>query len=324
MNHGWTYTDTIGRGQAGTTALDFYAATYRHSGAATWRARLLAGEMSRNGAPLAPGDVLADGDRLEWRRPPWNEEPVPRHFGVIYEDDAVVAVDKPAGLPVVPSGGFLENTLVSLLAARYPGETVAPAHRLNRGTSGLVLCSRTPAAARSLAAQFREKTAGRGELRKKYLALTVPLPGHRVGETIEIDTPIGIVPHPLLGRVHAADPRGRPSRSVCTILGTGPRGTLWHVDLITGRPHQIRIHLASIGAPLKGDPLFAAGGMPLPFALPADTGYFLRAVEISFVHPVSGQAVRVSVAEELENYLDLCAKKRQNIHVLTIMKRTNT
>ena len=306
------------------TVLDFYVAMYRHSGADAWRTRLLAGEMSRNGGPLAPDDVLAKGDRLEWRRPPWDEEPVPRHFGVVYEDAAVVAIDKPAGLPVVPSGGFLENTLVALLAERYQGETVAPAHRLNRGTSGLVLCSRTPEAARSLATQFREKTEGRGALRKKYLALTVPVRGCRAGEKIEIDTSIGTVFHPLLGRIHAADPHGRHARSVCTVLGTGPLGTLWLVDLITGRPHQIRIHLASIGAPLKGDPLFAAGGKPLPFAVPAATGYFLRSAEISFVHPLSGEAVRVSAITGIENFLDLCGEKEQNSHVLTILQRTNT
>ena len=68
---------------------------------------------------------------------------MPRDFRIVYEDESIIAVDKPAGLPVVPDGGFLENTLVHLLSRRYPGENPVPAHRLNRGTSGLILFSRT-------------------------------------------------------------------------------------------------------------------------------------------------------------------------------------
>ena len=296
MNHGWTYCDIIKAKYAGMAMLDFYASLYRHSNRETWLRRIKEGEISLNGAPASPAVALAVGDRLEWHRPPWEEGEVPRNFRIVYEDADLIAVDKPAGLPVVPDGGFLENTLVHLLSLRYPGENPVPAHRLNRGTSGLILFSRTPAARRNLAAQFRDKTARRdGVMRKVYYARSIPYPNGKPGDVITIETPIGEVPHPLLGTVHATRPDGKPSRSRCEIVASDAASTLWKVDLVTGRPHQIRIHLASIGAPLLGDPLFLPGGHPRPDALPGDCGYFLRSVSLTFRHPATGELTTISV-----------------------------
>ena len=301
MNHGWTYCDLIRAKLAGLSVLDFYASLYRHSSRETWLGRIAEGEITLNGAVASPDAILAAGDRLEWRRPPWEEGEVPRVFRIVYEDADLIAVDKPAGLPVVPDGGFLENTLVHLLSLRYPGENPVPAHRLNRGTSGLILFSRTPAARRSLASQFRDKTARRdGVMRKVYYARTVPYPGAKPGDAITITTPIGQVPHPLLGTVHAARPDGKPSCSRCEIAASDETSTLWKVDLVTGRPHQIRIHLASIGAPLLGDPLFLPGGHPRPDALPGDCGYFLRSVSLTFRHPATGELITIAVPFDVD------------------------
>ena len=296
MNHGWTYCDVIRAKHAGMAVVNFYASLYRHSSHETWLKRIEDGEISLNGAATSPNAILASGDRLEWRRPPWEEGEVPHDFRIVYEDECIIAVDKPAGLPVVPDGGFLENTLVHLLSLRYPGENPVPAHRLNRGTSGLILFSRTPDARRNLAAQFRDKTARKnGEMRKIYYARTVPYPNAKPGHTMAITTPIGPVPHPWLGSVHAACAKGRPSCSLCEIVSSDAAATLWKVDLVTGRPHQIRIHLASIGAPLIGDPLFLPGGVPRPDALPGDCGYFLRSVSLTFSHPATGKTITLSV-----------------------------
>ena len=296
MNHGWTYTDVIKAKHAGMAVVDFYSSLYRHSSHVTWLNRIAGGEISLNGSPASPETVLASGDRLEWRRPPWEEGAVPRDFRIVHEDKTIIAVDKPAGLPVVPDGGFLENTLVHMLSLMYPGENPVPAHRLNRGTSGLILFSRTPEARRNLAAQFRDKTARQnGEMRKIYYARTVPYPNGKPGDTITITAPIGPVPHPWLGSVHAACPNGKPSCSKCEIVSSDTASTLWKVDLVTGRPHQIRIHLASIGTPLFGDPLFLPGGIPRKDALPGDCGYFLRSVSLTFRHPATGNLTTVSV-----------------------------
>lgn len=297
MNHGWTYADRIAYADAGETIEGYYAGRYRHSPAEEWEARIGRGEIERNDRPATLGERLAEGDLLRWHRPPWEEPAVPRDFKIVREDPSFVAVDKPAGLPVLPDGGFLENTLVHLLSERYPGEKLVPAHRLGRGTSGLILFSRTEEARRDLAAQFRDKTArADGTLRKTYVARSLPAEGRRVGDEIEITTPIGPVPHPVLGRIFAATPDGRPALSRCRIIESAPGSTLWEIDLVTGRPHQIRIHLASIGCPLLGDPLFLPGGHPRPDALPGDCGYYLRATALAFRHPAGGEPVRIEVA----------------------------
>ena len=289
MNHGWTYRDRILAAADGSTVLAYYARRYAHSTAAEWRTRLVEGRITRNGRPAAAADALAAGDLLAWRRPPWEEPPVPRAFTVLYEDADLLAVDKPAGLPVLPGGGYVEHTLLHLLRLRTPGTPPVPLHRLGRGTSGVILFARSACARSGLAAAFRDATArASGTVEKRYRALTGPVPD--LPDTVDIRTSIGPLPHPALGTVHAASPTGKPAYSRCRILRRGDRDTLWEIDLVTGRPHQIRIHLAAVGCPLLGDPLYAPGGLPRAFAggrpaVPGDCGYLLHACSLRFAHP---------------------------------------
>lgn len=299
MNHGWTYNDTVSAKDAGKTLVVFYAERYRHSSEEVWRERCGNGEVERNGRIAGANDILCAGDRLTWHRPPWEEPDVPLDFEIIHEDSDIVAVDKPAGLPVLPDGGFYENTLLHRLSLRHHGETIVPVHRLGRGTSGILLSARSERAREELSAQFRDETArAEGRLRKIYVAATAPCPELAIGEEVRIETPIGPVPHPLLGTIHAASPTGKHALSVCRVRETTETRTLWEIELVTGRPHQIRIHLASIGHPLLGDPLFLPGGHPRPDILPGDTGYFLRAVFIRFRHPGTAREMELSVPIE--------------------------
>lgn len=298
-NRGCTYFDRVGTDGAGTTLARFYAERHRHSPETVWRARAEAGEISRNGRTAGPDERLAAGDSLAWRRPPWDEPEVPTDWRAVFEDAHVLAVDKPAGLPCMPAGGFLEHTLARLVAAARPGENPVPVHRLGRGTSGLVLFAKTPVARRVLASLFRDGTArSGGVLEKRYLARTVPLPDARPGDRFAVEAPIGPVPHGHLGSVWAASPGGKPARSVCTVLETDGGSTLWDVKIATGRPHQIRIHLAWLGCPLAGDPLFLPGGVPRPDVLPGECGYFLRAAKLRFPHPATGEPLEIAVPAE--------------------------
>jgi 23S rRNA pseudouridine1911/1915/1917 synthase len=127
---------------------------------------------------------------------------------------------------------------------------------------------------------------------KRYRALAS---GRAAEAHYDIRAPIGLVPHPLLGAVHGVSAKGKPSRSSARVLERREVSTLFEVHIHTGRPEQIRIHLASIGHPLVGDPMFAAGGLPLEEApgLPGDGGYLLHAESLAFTHPLSGERLQL-------------------------------
>ena len=282
----------------GLTVLAYYLRHHTHSSETEWRTRLAEGRITRNGRAVSAEATLGTGDSLAWARPPWEEPDVPRAFTILYEDDDLLVVDKPAGLPVLPGGGYVENTLMHLLRLRTPGSPPSPVHRLGRGTSGVLLLARSALARRQLAGDFRDATRrASGTLRKIYRALTGPAPG--LPEVLEITQPIGPVAHPTLGWVHATSPAGKPAQSNCRILRRTSDDTLWEIDLITGRPHQIRIHLAWAGAPLLGDPLYGPGGVPRIPAdgrapVPGDGGYWLHACSLTLTHPRSGARLTFS------------------------------
>jgi 23S rRNA pseudouridine1911/1915/1917 synthase len=281
LNSGHEHREQIGKGAAGRTALAWLC---ERPGAdeQVWRDRFALGLVTVGGAPAFPEQVLRAGEWLSFHRPPWDEpDDVPLTFTVLHEDADLIAVGKPSGLPTMPAGGvYLEHTLLRLVQRRFPGAT--PLHRLGRTTSGIVLFARTDAARAEGARALRER-----DVRKVYRALAS---GAVPPERFPIDAPIGEVPWAPLGMLWASSPAGRPSRSHVLLLERREGASLVEVEIETGRPHQIRIHLAHVGHPLVGDPLYGPGGLPIEGsgAVPGDGGYLLHAGRMELLHPGTG------------------------------------
>ncbi len=285
LNRGFIYRERLRRLTPGTRVLAHLCERYTHSREHVWLERIEAGEVLLDGEPARPDALLTEGMVLEWARPPWIEPSAPTSYTVLHRDEHVLAVAKPAGLPTLPGGGYLENTLLSLVRRTDPLAT--PVHRLGRWTSGVVLFALTARARAHLSEALRT-----GAMWKRYRALAA---GDPACENFAIDVPIGPVPHAILGTIHAASPAGRPARSEVRVLERRGPEFLADVVIATGRPHQIRIHLAAAGHPLVGDPLYTVGGMPGrdATALPGDPGYLLHAAEIRVGHPIESQELRV-------------------------------
>ena len=226
-------------------------------------------------------------------------------FQVVYADAELAVVDKPAGLVVHPGAGHHEGTLVGGLLARFPdlsalvvsgvcpGDRPGIVHRLDKGTSGLLVVGRTEAAYRALVGQLSDRS-----MQRRYLALVEGEVGDDRGE---IDAPIGRSTRaPTKMAVSAS---GRSARTGYTVLKRRvvPRPTtLVELSLQSGRTHQIRVHMAAIGHPVVGD---ARYGVPEKALGPGR--FFLHAFNLAFTHPGSGERREFSspLPEDLETFL---------------------
>lgn len=197
----------------------------------------------------------------------------------VYEDDAVLVVDKPAGLVVHPAPGVRGTTLVEQLAGKTaggPSERPGVVHRLDRDTSGLLVLARSDRALRTLQKALRER-----QVRREYLALVAGTPPSRTGT---IDAPIG---RDARDRTRMAVDGEAPREAVThfTVLEHLPHATLLSVVLDTGRTHQIRVHLEAIGHPVLGDPTYGEGEV---LGL---TRQWLHATRLGFPHPITGEPI---------------------------------
>jgi len=306
-NRGYVYRSRVGAEDAGRNVLEFHVARFRHSDEAAWRESIELGRVLVNGRCVTADDRLNAGDALEFHRPPWREPDAPERFDVAFEDEHLLVVVKPAALQVLPAGPFKARTLLELVRSSSPERAAAaPAHRLGRGTSGLIAFGKTALGRSSLARQLREFA-----LVKTYLAW---VEGPRLPDSFAARQPIARIAHGPL-RIFAAAERGKASLTRVRVLrrdGAGgehfvpeagiarmrgdparPERALVAAQPITGRPDQIRIHLAAAGAPIVGDPLFGPGGTPKSDAPPGAGGYLLHAAALSFAHPTTGARVKL-------------------------------
>lgn len=230
---------------------------------------------------------MREGDRLSYQVPEAEEvEPGPEAIplAVVYQDQDLVVVDKPAGMVVHPAIGHATGTLVqALLGLGGPwssaGGTARPGivHRLDKGTSGLILAARNDLAHRALASQLADRT-----LSRTYLAI---VRGGLREDSALLEGPIARHPHDRLRM--AVVEGGRPARTRVAVVERRGGHTLVRCDLETGRTHQIRVHLAALGHPIAGDDVYAR---PRPDDPPRP---MLHAWRLRFVHPRTGEAIQL-------------------------------
>ena len=244
------------------------------------------GAVTRNGRPVKKNYKAAEGDVLTVVLPdPEPAEAVPQDIplDVVYEDGDVIVVNKPVGLVVHPAAGHPDGTLVNALLY-HCGESLSGingalrpgiVHRIDRDTSGLIIAAKNDAAHQALAAQLADHS-----LYREYEAVCVGVLREDAGT---VDAPIGR--NPTDRKKMAVDRKnGRPAVTHWSVLARYPGHTHIRCRLETGRTHQIRVHLASMGHPLLGDTVYGAKR-----PVPGLAGQCLHARRLSFVHPRTGE-----------------------------------
>ncbi|PRB07089.1 MULTISPECIES: RluA family pseudouridine synthase [unclassified Microbacterium] len=259
--------------------------------------RTFAADVAAAGGVRLDGALLDKSDRLRaggWLDVEWQPKEEPRivpiavpELGIVYDDDDIVVVDKPTGVAAHPSLGWEGPTVVGALAAAgfRVATTGAPerqgvVHRLDVGTSGLMVVAKTESAYTALKRAFKERT-----VEKIYHAVVQGHPDPLVGT---IDAPIGR--HPNHSWKFAVTPDGKSSVTHYETLEAFPGASLLEIHLETGRTHQIRVHMAALRHPCVGDPLYGAD--PTLSARLGLTRQWLHAHQLGFAHPATGEWVQ--------------------------------
>ncbi len=238
--------------------------------------------MLLNGQHASPHQILKAGDAVNVVIPPAeNDAPVPQliHLDIIYEDEDIALINKPAGMTVHPAPGHKDRTLVNALLERYPaigkvGTAARPGivHRLDRDTSGIIIIAKNAPAWENISRQFKMR-----EVNKTYLAL---VRGRLEPEQGVIEAPLGR--HPVRRKIIAVVEGGREARTAYRVQQYFKGFTLLQVVPQTGRTHQIRVHLAAIGFPVMGDPVYGINW-------PRLQRQFLHAYKLGFKLPSNNE-----------------------------------
>ncbi len=264
---------------------------------------------------LKPSTLVQPGMVLNLTRPKLVEPETPQELPIIYRDEAVLVVDKPAGLPMHPSARYLRGTLVALARnLAMPGEKPDPAHRLDRETSGLVLCGVRPEQTRFLKLAFAQ-----GLVKKAYLAITEGVPSEK---EFEVDLPLAVGGQEVRIRVRVDNKEGKSAKTRFRVLQEwetkGEFFALLRCEPITGRQHQIRAHLAAKGFPLVGDKIYGRDERIFirftqnqvtteDWAKLRLTRHALHASEMEFPHPLKKKNMKLfsPIPVDMRNFVTL-------------------
>lgn len=290
----------------GATLLDFLGGVFKHVPRAEWELLCQAGRLlNRYDEPVTSEQALKAGERYFVLQPGIVEPEVNADLRIVYEDEAILVLHKPAPLPIHPSGRFNRNTLQSILHEVYHPQKPRAAHRLDANTTGLVVCARTRHFAGILQPQF-----ARGEVHKIYL---VKVTGHPAWDEQVCNAPIGEEPREIGTR--EVDPEaGLSARTEFEVIERCSDGTaLLQARLLTGRTNQIRVHLWHLGFPVVGDPVYQPGRLPSATQTLGvnDPPLALHAWKLSFLHPLTKARVHFE-AEPGESFFAGCGAGDQS------------
>jgi tRNA pseudouridine32 synthase/23S rRNA pseudouridine746 synthase len=260
------------------TVIDFLKERYPHVDAATWNARMAKGQvMDEIGRRVDSETAFRVGARIFYYRELENEKTIPFVEQVLYQDEHILVADKPHFLPVIPSGRFLHETLLVRLRKQRATEHLAPIHRLDRETAGVVLFSLNPKTRGQYTSLFRNR-----QVRKVYEALAPTLEDSRFPTTRRSR----IVQGEPFFRMKEVPGEANSETDISVISNLG-RLTLYQLRPFTGKKHQLRIHLAALGIPIVNEKFY-------PAVTPLDDDDFSRplkllAKSISFQDPLTGR-----------------------------------
>jgi len=273
---------------AWATVLDCLSDHFAHVSREQWLSRLERGRVvDELGRPVVRTTAFSAGARIYYYREVPAETPIPFCERVLYMDDDLLVADKPHFLPVTPVGQYVRETLLARLVRRTGNPDLAPLHRIDRGTAGLVLFSLNPVSRAAYQSLFREQRVS-----KRYVALAKALPAL-------------VYPHVRATRIV----RGEPfilSAEVTGIPNSETRieveqraGTVWRYVLypVTGKKHQLRVHLCALGAPILNNELYPQVALQAPddFSRPLK----LLAQQLEFPDPLTGEVRRFTSEFEI-------------------------
>jgi len=243
------------------------------------------------GNPLRPNRTLKCGEQIYLYKIPPDEPAVCREFGVVFEDEWFLAVDKPPLLPVHPTARYYKNTLTALLDERYGDAAPRLVHRIDSETSGIVLCAKNIEAERLGKALFADR-----KVQKQYVAVVRGIVAPSSGR---IEAPLAHNPHSFIkARMWCGDPDGLPSLTEYSTIAPLIDRTFVLLKPRTGRQHQLRVHLDHIGHPIVGDKLYGPDETlfldymsdGLTDGIIARAGHrrqALHAATLQFIHPIT-------------------------------------
>ncbi|MES2153292.1 MAG: RluA family pseudouridine synthase [Pseudomonadota bacterium] len=257
--------------------LAFLAQRFPDVSEADWQARLARGEvLEHNGRTLHAASPVRRGMRIWYYRELEAETPIPFEETILFQDEHLLVVDKPHFLPMIPTGRFLHETLLVRLKAKLNLPQLTPIHRLDRETAGVVIFSHREASRGSYQSMFQKRS-----VEKEYEALAAPMEGRSFPFTHRSRMVDG---EPFF---RMQEVEGEPnSETLIDVIGRCGDAMLYRLQPHTGRKHQLRVHLSSLGAPILNDPFY-------PVALPCKGDDFTRPLQllarsIAFDDPLSG------------------------------------